>query len=267
MRFRSLTRVAAPLLALSLVAYGCGDDDDGDDEDAAATTTTEGAAGENAELCALAEDLFEQEDFPSAAQIEQYVELAPPELEEATSIAGPPVIAADGETVAFFNAIAEDDVEEAVAEIDEWERENCGIDHEPPYPAEVNEIDPDATRVDVAAAGSDGNYTFDFDEPIPAGRVSFVLTNPTDEAHFMFLTRILEGHTLQEALEFEGDPQEAGITEDGKYDSGLAAPGGEDEEVLTDDLVPGSWAMLCFVSSADGTPHALNGMATPFTVE
>ena len=52
MRFRSLARVAAPLLALSLVAVGCGDDDD----EGADTTTTEAAAGENEELCALAEE-------------------------------------------------------------------------------------------------------------------------------------------------------------------------------------------------------------------
>ena len=259
MRFRSLARVAAPLLAVSLVAVGCGDDDD---SDAAATTTT-AAEGENEELCALAEELFEQEEFPSAVQIERYVELAPPELEDAVAVAGPPVIAADGEPGPFFLAIADDEVEDAVFEIDEWERENCGIDHEPRYPPEANEIDPEATRVDVTAS----EYTFVADpESVEAGKISFVMTNAGEEVHFLALSRINEGHTLEEALAFEGDPGEAGITTDAEYDTGLAAPGGEDEEVVTVDLVAGNWVMLCFVPGPDGTPHAFTGMAVPFEV-
>jgi hypothetical protein len=31
-------------------------------------------------------------------------------------------------------------------------------------------------------------------------------------------------------------------------------------------LEPGSYVAVCFVPAADGTPHALKGMVTPFTV-
>ncbi len=256
------------MLALSLLLVACGDDDD----DAAtttteapddATTTTAAACGANEELCALAEELADQEDVPSAAQIEQYTELAPPELEEAVSVAGPPIIAADGDPAAFFVALAEDDVEAAVLDIDEWEAENCGIDHTPRYPAEANEIDPNATRVDVTAS----EYTFEFaPQEIPAGPISFVLTNAGQEVHFVAFSQINEGHTLEEALSFEGDPDEAGITSPVEYDSGLAAPGGDDEEVVTNDLEAGSYVMLCYIPGPDGTPHAFSGMAVPFTV-
>jgi hypothetical protein len=256
MRYRTLARVVAPLAVLSLLAAGCGDDDDA----AAPAEETE----DTTELCELATEMYEQEDFPSAAQIEKYTELAPAEIADAVAVAGPPVAAADGDPVAFSLAQADDDVEDAVFEINEWERVNCGIDYEPRYPAEANEIDPDATRVDVVAS----EYTFVADPgSIPAGRTSFVMTNAGQEAHFLLLSRINEGHTLEEALAFEGDPEQAGIVTNAKYESGVAAPGGEDEEVVTLDLEPGSWAMLCFISGPDGTPHALMGMAVPFTVE
>jgi hypothetical protein len=258
-----VARATAPLL-LSLVLVSCGDDDD-DDEASTPTTEAEAESGgeDHAELCALAEEMFAQEDFPSAAQIEQYMELVPEELEGAASIAGPPIIEADGDMAKFFLAIADDDVEDAIYEIDEWERENCGIDHEPRYPEEANEIDPDATRVDVVAS----EYTFELDPTeVPAGTTSFVMTNEGNEVHFLALTRINEGHTLEEALAFEGDPEEAGIVTNAEYDTGLAAPGGEDEEVVTVDLEPGSWVALCFIPGPDGTPHAFSGMAVPFTV-
>ena len=178
------------------------------------------------------------------------------------AVAGPPIIEADGDPTQFFVAIADDEVEEAIFEIDEWERENCGIDHEPRYPAEANEIDPEATRVDVTAS----EYTFELDEQVPAGKTSFVMTNAGEEAHFLALSRIADGHTLEEALSFEGDPEEAGLVTNAEYDSGLAAPGGEDEEVVTVELEAGNWVALCFLPGPDGTPHAFSGMAVPFTV-
>jgi hypothetical protein len=250
---------------LSLALAACGDDDDGG-EDASATTTTE-AAADNEELCTLAEEIFEQDDFPSAAQIERYTELAPDEIQGAIAIAGPPIIAADGDLQAGLLAQADDEVEDAIFDIDEFERETCGIDHEPRYPPEANEVDPDATRVDVAVVeNADGTYSFDFDAPVPAGPVSFVLTNSGEEVHFMAFSQINEGHTLDEALAFEGDPDAEGITSPVEYDSGLAAPGGEDEEAVTLDLEAGDYAMLCFIPGPDGTPHFANGMAVPFEV-
>lgn len=256
MRFQTVARAMAPVMALSLVLGACGDDDD------AASTTTK-AAGEHDELCALAEELFEQEDFPSPEQIEEYTELAPAELEDAVAIAGPPIIDADGDLPATFAAIADDDVEEAMYDINDWERENCGIEHDPRYPAEANEIDPEATRVDVTAS----EYTFVADPTeVAAGKISFVLVNEGQEAHFLALSKINEGHTIEEALAFEGDAVEAGMVEDVEYDTGLAAPGGEDEEVVTVDLEAGNYALLCFIPGPDGTPHAFTGMAVPYTV-
>lgn len=254
MSFRSVLRAGVPVLAFSMVLVACGSDDDEGASD------NESAGHE--ELCALAQEMFEQDDLPSAAQVEQYTELAPDEIADAVGVAGPPIIEADGNPAAFFNAVADDDVNDAVLEIDAWELENCGIDHEHTTEPGQNEIDPDATRVDVVAT----EYTFAFNTELTAGPTSFVMTNAGQEVHFMVLSQLADGHTLEEALAYEGDPEEAGLVTGLDFESGLAATGGDDEEVLTVDLPAGNWAMLCFISGPDGTPHAFSGMAVPFTV-
>ena len=47
----------------------------------------------------------------------------------------------------------------------------------------------------------------------------------------------------------------------------MAAPGGDDEEVITFDLEPGTYALLCFIPSADGTPHTALGMHAELIVD
>lgn len=255
MGFRTVARAIAPVVLLSLVVVGCGDDDDG----AAATTTK---AGDDQELCDLVTQISEQEGVPSAAQIERYRNLAPAEIEDAVAIAAPAIMRADGDPTKYFNEIAADDVEAALVEIDGFEAKTCGLEHEERPPAEALQLDPAAHRVDVTAS----EYTFDFDTAVPAGRNSFVLTNAGQEAHFMGLTKIAPGQTLDAALAYDGDPSEAGIVTNPVPDSNLAAPGGGDEEVLTVDLEPGEWGMVCFVTASDGKTHADKGMAVPFTV-
>lgn len=257
MMIRSLMRAGAPVLVLTMGLVACGSDDN-----ASTPTTEELAGGDNEELCALAQEMFDQEDFPSAAQLQKYTDLAPDEVSAAVAVAAPPLIAADQDPNAFFNAVAEDDVTDAILELDAWELENCGIDHESARAPGQAEIDPGAARVDVVAS----EYTFAFDTELTAGRTSFVMTNGGKEVHFMVLSQLADGHTLDEALAYEGDPEAGGLVTGLDFESGFAAVGGDDEEVLTVDLPAGNWAMLCFVSGPDGTPHAFSGMAVPFTV-
>jgi hypothetical protein len=251
MRNRSLARFAAPLIALSLLTAACGDDGDAA-ADKADTT----------ELCKLATQISDQEDFPSAAQIERYRDLAPAQIEDAIAIAAPPMIRAVGDPEKFFTGIAADDVEGALNQIDSFEGKECGLEEEEHPPADALKVDPAAHRVDVTAS----EYTFAFDTQVPAGTTSFVLTNAGKEAHFMGFSKISPGHTLDEALAYDGDPADAGIVTNPMFDSNLAAPGGKDDEAITVDLTPGEWGMVCFVAAADGTPHAYKGMAVPFTV-
>jgi hypothetical protein len=280
--------VATGLVAASVLA-ACGDDDDDDagtTEPAAATTeaaattaaapTTEGSAttedaggapttgavtAEFAEYCAHAAEMDSQEDFPTEEQLTKAQELAPEEIREAADTAVDGLLPAVGDMVATFNAFAQDDVEEAIMQIDEFEAEHCGLesDETEPPTGSSTEVEDGATRVDVVAT----DYAFSGAPSLSAGRTSFVLTNEGEEAHFLLLTKLKEGTTLDEALQME-DP--SGVIE-GEWETGLAAAGGEDEEVVTIDLEAGTYGMLCFVPGPDGTPHAFMGMAQELTVE
>lgn len=261
-------RIAVLAAALGMALAACGDDDEDAGGSAASTTeaaaeetTTTAAEGELAEVCALAREISEQEDFPSPEQVQRYQELAPEELQPALDVAVPSVVDNADDPVAMMAAFADDDVEAAIAEIDAFEDENCGTNNENPGP-QPEEPEEGAAVVEVTAV----DYSFEVPEQIAAGRTSFVLTNTGAEAHFMLLSRIVQG-TMEEALAYEGDPEEAGLVEDVEGgESGLAAPGGQDVETVTVDLEPGNYAMLCFVPGPDGTPHAFNGMAVPLTV-
>lgn len=283
MRARTMVSLGA---AAVLLLGACGDDDDGDtaattDAPAAATdaapateapvattaATVEGSTGDTAsagslplpdEICALAEQIFEQEDFPTTAQLEQYKNLAPEEIAEPVSVAADALIAAGGEPVALFNAFGEDDVEAAIDEIDAWEEENCGIPHseQSALPEGVTqEIEDGATRVDVTAT----DFAFEFG-PVEAGRTSFVLTNEGTEAHFLLLVKLAEGVTLEQLLASEDGE---GMTE-GEWETRIASAG--DDEAVTFDVEPGTYGLLCFLPTTDGTPHTMLGMQAELTV-
>lgn len=272
MRARTLALIGA--VAMLLAACGGDDDDDAEETDAPATTaaatTTADTATESTgdtgssvapadDICALAQQMYDQEDFPSPEQLEQYRELAPDEIAEPVDVAATALIAAGDDIVATFNAFGEDDIEAAVAEIDAWEEENCGIPHseDNALPAgATQEIEDGATRVDVTAT----DFAFDLGAVSP-GRTSFVLTNDGAEAHFLLIVKLAEGVTLEEAMASEGGE---GTTE-GEWGTNIASAGG-DEEAITFDVEPGNYGLLCFIPTTDGTSHTELGMQAEITV-
>ena len=223
-------------------------------------STGSSVGGEFAELCALAEEIASQEQPPSNEQLVQYQELAPEEIEDDVDAFVEALLPAEGDMVAFFNVVAEDENEAHSDAIDAWEEENCGIPHSEQDalpPGASQEIEDDAARVDVTGV----DYEFQFETPTEAGRTSFVFTNEGEEAHFLLVVKLAEGVTLQQAL--ESDDSEGMI--EGQWETRLAAGGG-DEEAITFDLEPGNYGMACFIPGPDGTPHAFLGMVSEFTV-
>ena len=144
-----------------------GTDDIAAPTEAPADTATVGT-GDNAELCALATEMASQESPPTADQLTQYQALAPDETSDAVATAAPPLIAAGEDVVAFYNAYAEDDVEAAVNEINLWENENCGLEHddttEVPEGAS-REVEDGAAQIDVVAT----DFAFDAPATIEGG--------------------------------------------------------------------------------------------------
>lgn len=279
----SILRKAVTLVALAAVMFAaaaCGDDDAADTtvvpssteaagspmpvpgSEGVAETIVEGASDDDGEVCAVAQELWEQEGFVSHAQLERYIAAAPAEIKaEVDLAAGRLLDTTEGDVVAFFNAFADDAVEAAIEVIDAFEEERCGIPHSetenPVAPGTSHEIESDAQRVDVTAV----DFDFQFEGPIEAGRTSFVLDNQGSQAHFLLIVKLADGLDLQTALEAEDDSSFVGI-----WESGMAASGGTDEEVVTFDLEPGNYGMLCWLPGADGVPHVFQGMAVPFTV-
>jgi len=229
--------------------------------DTGSSTEDASATGEASDpYCALVMEMYAQETPPTAEQLTQYQEIAPAGIQDAVAVAVPALAPVGDDMVAFFAAYAQDDVEQAIDDINAFEDETCGTDHgtnEPPEGAS-REVEADATQVDVVAS----DYAFDMPATLDAGRTSFVLTNDGHEAHFLEIVKLNEGFTIQQALDAE-DPSEMIA---GDWNTGLAAPGGEDDEAITFDLEPGNYAALCFVSGPDGTPHAFMGMQKEFTV-
>lgn len=253
--------------ALALMAGACGDDedeastatteevDDGAEDDGAGEEAGEGA---DSEYCQLAAEFEEQEGFPTVEQIEAIEAVAPPEISENLAIVSDAFIEAieAGDPAAAF---ADPAIEEAFGPIEAYEAEVCGLgegeEEEAEQDPSVTEVDPDAAQ--VAVSGTE--YAFDFEAPA-AGPTSFTMANDGEETHFMLLVKLAEGATIEEALESEGDE---GVDEE--FESDIAAPG--DDAVLTVDLTPGNWALLCPIPTPEGEPHFAVGMIEEFTIE
>jgi hypothetical protein len=261
-RYRVRRGLIAGACALAIGLSACGSDDTKSSEKPTSTTSTAKVSAEFQEYCDAAAKQAKQDGFPTAEQLQTLIDNAPSAIAEPANVAGTALLAvAESDPVAQFNAFAADDVEAAIAEINAWETENCKIPHDDgdqgAGEGATREIDPAATRVDVAMS----EYAFTFDEPVTAGPTSFVTTSTGAQAHFMQVVKLADGVTLDEALQSDDDSK---IT--GSWSTALAAAGGADEEVLTLDLKPGTYGMVCFIPDPDGTPHAMQGMAKQFAV-
>jgi len=98
------------------------------------------------------------------------------------------------------------------------------------------------------------DYAFQAPDTLPSGVTTFHLMNEGKEAHHVVLVKM-------PLAEFQkanpGSPPPADLVVLGGPNA--AMPGGIAEATV--DLAPGSYTMVCFIPSTDGTPHAMKGMA------
>lgn len=227
----------------------------GDGEDAGAAPVE--IAPEDEEYCAIATTVNEQDDFPSPEQLEELRSTAPEEIAEEANLVVEAFLANQDDPFAVFEDPA---IEAAFGPIEAFDEERCGItsdDDEDGDDQDPSITEPDASAAQVAVTATD--YAFAFDTPA-AGRTQFTMTNDGDERHVMYLFKVADGATVDEVLESEG---EEGFEVD--FESETAAAG--ETAILTADLTPGDWAMICYIPTADGTPHFVEGMRSEFTVE
>ena len=282
MRF-TLKRTTVVFAVVALMASGCGDDD--------ALTNDEFLEQGNA-ICesgnertdALFEETFqEDEDFEDAekvatfkealesdieGQISDLRELEPPEEleDEVEDLLDQADAALDQvremDAQEFFESEGGSDVfAEVNRTADEIGLSACAEDGDDEEDIGADQAAAGHTVVDVTAT----EYKFELPSTtLRGGPTALHLVNNGEEQHELSFARIGEGHTLQEALDFEGDPEDAGLITDPSGDSGRIDPG---EDIFVNvDLAPGTYGMVCFVEAPDDTPHAFKGMVVEFTV-
>lgn len=91
--------------------------------------------------------------------------------------------------------------------------------------------------------------------------IAFELTNSGTEPHEMVIAQLPEGGTIEQAFSGEIPFEEINF-----IGVGFADPGGTGYLAVT-GLEAGSYTLVCFIPSADGTPHFVKGMVSEFTVE
>jgi len=109
---------------------------------------------------------------------------------------------------------------------------------------------------------------FEFEAPdrIPAGAVTFQLTNEGPEPHHAWIVRFDGGHSLSdylEALHQGGGPPSWAVDMGGPQV--MMEPGAVSDATI--EMKPGRYAFICHVPSPDGVSHLAKGMAKEFTVE
>src|SRR5258706_52482 len=107
------------------------------------------------------------------------------------------------------------------------------------------------------------DYAFDAPDTIPAGLTTLRMVNPGREPHQAFLA----GGPGKSFAELE-----AAMMKEGPLPEWLTIPIGAgvvvsgDSSIVTANLTPGNYLILCFFPSPDGTPHVMKGMSRRLVV-
>jgi hypothetical protein len=119
---------------------------------------------------------------------------------------------------------------------------------------------PSANVVTVTAT----DYAFDAPAEIPAGLTTIRLVTNGKEMHHATLIKLEDGKTFEDfkqTMKGDAPPAPWMVMYGGPNPP---RPGGVTEE--TQVLEPGNYVLVCFIPSADGTPHIAKGMLRPITV-
>ena len=106
-------------------------------------------------------------------------------------------------------------------------------------------------------------YAFVYNKAAAAGgNIAFRVKNTGKEDHEVGLVKLAAGVNIFDAIQSENEPEGIEmIGFGGPYD-----PGQETTVVFTQALAAGRYALVCFIESPAGVPHAFLGMLSEFTV-
>ena len=108
------------------------------------------------------------------------------------------------------------------------------------------------------------DYAFQFSQPLVAGRQTIRVRNTAAQPHEVVIVKLQPGRKPADVLawmeKMEGPPPGAPI-------GGTTPIARGEENIITLDLAPGDYGLICFVGDAkDGKPHFMHGMMTQFTI-
>lgn len=115
------------------------------------------------------------------------------------------------------------------------------------------------------------DYAYTGPTEIPEGAVTLRLVNQGQELHHAVLARLHDGTTLDDVMHFymERRATDPLLQEHPSFVTFLGGPGvGVPGSTLdaTAVLEPGEYVLICYIESADRTPHFVKGMTTTFRV-
>lgn len=116
----------------------------------------------------------------------------------------------------------------------------------------------EVTLVTVTAS----DFAFAAPATIPAGLTTVRLVNQGKEMHHAQIVRLDDGHTVQELMQAGHGPLPAWA----RFVGGPNVPAPQGFTEATMQLEAGTYALVCFIPSADGVPHLMKGMVKPLTV-
>lgn len=260
---RTLQRVGAGLLALTLVSgiAACGDDDD------EATDATEADAGDAAggDLAAFCDTLVEfnaaaleteVDDTSSEEDIKAAGEELAPKMETIADNAPEDLAATADELNGYIQPLLEGDAEQF--NDDATFETYMGFVQEAIGACEFDTVE--VTAVDYAFEG--------VPDSLSAGTAAFAFSNESEsEEHEMIIVRKADGVDLSfdEILNLSEEESEDKVEFKG---AAFAGPGSGGSALV--ELTAGDYAMVCFIpvgGAEDGPPHFTQGMVKEFSVE
>lgn len=115
---------------------------------------------------------------------------------------------------------------------------------------------PNTPRLNVVVISAT-DYAFDAPDTIPAGLTTFRMVNAGREPH----QAVVAGATDKTFAELEAALLHGGPIPDWvTYPAGPGAVGSGDSSIVTANVTPGNYLILCFIPSLDGQPHVMKGM-------
>ncbi len=118
-----------------------------------------------------------------------------------------------------------------------------------------------ATEFTVTAT----DFAFAAPDTVTSGLVTLRLVDAGMEPHQVVVMRLDSGKTMADVQTMMAKP-DAPVPGWLAFPIGVSVIAPGDTGNATALLVPGHYAMVCFISSPDGTPHFMKGMARPFEV-